>query len=193
MDLTPREEFAETLETIYNVVSSSPVLPEEEYLIRYDRLGQYIQWNACKYYRIKFHDKWYRYNPEDVVNGKSVTILWNFLIQTDRKIDSNRPEIVIKDYNRGTCLLIEMSVLHDQNVSRKECGKLSHYKDLQIEITQMWMLSTTIIPVVIGALGMIKKGAEKYIKQLSANSNLSELQKITLMGAAHILRKALSI
>uniref|UniRef100_A0A0L8FLB2 Uncharacterized protein n=1 Tax=Octopus bimaculoides TaxID=37653 RepID=A0A0L8FLB2_OCTBM len=81
----------------------------------------------------------------------------------------------------------------DQNVSRKEYEKLSHSKDLQIRITKMWKLSTTIIPVVIGGLGMIKKGAEKYIKQLPGNSNLCELQKITLMGTAHLLRKALSV
>uniref|UniRef100_A0A0L8GYI5 Uncharacterized protein n=1 Tax=Octopus bimaculoides TaxID=37653 RepID=A0A0L8GYI5_OCTBM len=86
-----------------------------------------------------------------------------------------------------------MSVLQDQNVSRKEYEKLSHNKDLQIEPTKLWKLSTTIIPVVIGALGMKKKGTEKYIKQLPGNSNFRELQKITLMGTAYILRKALSI
>lgn len=74
-------------------------------------------------------------------SGECATILWNFPIQTD---------IVIKDYNRGTCLSIDMSVPQDQDVSRKESEKLSLYKDLQIEITRIWNLSTIIIPVIIG-------------------------------------------
>ena len=37
------------------------------------------------------------------------------------------------------------------------------------------------------------KGLEKYIKQIPANIKINELQKITLLGTAHILRKTLSI
>ena len=49
-------------------------------------------------------------------------------------------------------------------------------------------MKTTTIPVVIGALGLIKKGLEKYIERIPGN--ITELQKITLL---HILRKTLSI
>ena len=40
-------------------------------------------------------------------------------IQTDRKIKRNRPDLVVKDYKRKTCLLIDMSVPTD-NLSVKE-------------------------------------------------------------------------
>ena len=33
----------------------------------------------------------------------TATILWDFAIQTDRKIKSNRQDIVVKGYNRKTC------------------------------------------------------------------------------------------
>ena len=46
--------------------------------------------------------------------------------------------------------------------------KLSKYKDLELEIERMWGVTTTI-PVVIGALGLIKKGLEKYIQQITGN------------------------
>ena len=36
--------------------------------------------------------------------------------------------------------------------------KLSKYKDLEIEIARMWGMKMLIVPVVIGALGVIKKG-----------------------------------
>ena len=57
----------------------------------------------------------------------------------------------------------------------------------------MWEINATIIPVVIGALGLIKKGLEKCIQQIPGNIKIHELQKITLLGTARILRKALSI
>ena len=101
--------------------------------------------------------------------------------------------IIIKDFKDRTCLLIDMTNPQDRNVSTKEFKKLSHYKDLSIEVTKMWSLKTSIVPVVIGALGTIKKGTEQHIEKLPGNPSLRELQKITLMGTAHILRKALSI
>ena len=70
---------------------------------------------------------------------------------------------------------------------------MSKYKDLEIEITRMWQMKTEIIPVVIGALGVIKNGSEKFISEIPGNINLQEIQKTTLLGMVHILRKVLSI
>ena len=85
-----------------------------------------------------------------------MTILWDMPIHTDREIKANRPDIVVKDYQERKCLLIEVSVPTDDNVSLKEMEKLSKYKDLEIEITRMWGLKTETIPIIVGALGMIK-------------------------------------
>ena len=71
--------------------------------------------------------------------------------------------------------------------------KLSKYKDLEIEVTQMWHLKTTILPVVNGAFGMVAKTTPNYISQNPGALPLTELQKITLMGTTHILQKALSM
>ena len=37
------------------------------------------------------------------------------------------------------------------------------YKDLKIEIIRVYGMKTKTIPVVIGALGLVKKGLEKFI------------------------------
>jgi len=50
-------------------------------------------------------------------------------------------------------------------------------------------MKTIVIPVVIRILGMIRKTDEKWIKQLPGTPYLEMLQKITLLGIAHILRK----
>jgi len=75
----------------------------------------------------------------------------------------------------------------------KVTEKLSKYKDQEIEVERMWGMKDTTIPVVIGVLGLIKKGMDKYIQKISGDTKIQELLKITLIGTSHILRKALSI
>ena len=41
-------------------------------------------------------NKWYEHKPLTIVNTPKVTILWNFPTRTDRTIQANRPDIVIK-------------------------------------------------------------------------------------------------
>ena len=81
----------------------------------------------------------------------------------------------------------------DRNVSLKEYEKVSKYKDLGIEIQKMWHLKTTVILVVIGALGMIKRKSEDHMKQIPGNPCLQELQKIVLNGTPHLLWQELSM
>ena len=47
------------------------------------------------------------------------------------------------------------------------------------------------MPVTIGALGAIKKVLDQNLKLLPGHSSVTELQKITLMSTAHVIRKVL--
>ena len=81
----------------------------------------------------------------------------------------------------------------DINISLKNFEKLCNYKDLEIEVTKMWHLKTTTLPVVFGTLGMVAKTVPNYVSQIPGALSLTELQKITLMSTAHILQKVLSM
>ena len=70
--------------------------------------------------------------------GDKVTILWNQQVQTDRTIPNNKPDIIIRDHEKGTCMLIEVSISGDRNVIKKETEKILKYKGLTIEIQRMW-------------------------------------------------------
>ena len=87
--------------------------------------------------------------------------------------------------------MLDVAVPEDKNISLKEFQKLSKYKDLEIEVTKMWKLKTKTIPVVTGALGMIKKGKKNFIDQIPGKPSVQEMQKIVLTSTAHILRKVL--
>jgi len=91
------------------------------------------------------------------------------------------------------CYLIDIAVPKDCNVGIKELEKKTKYKDLGIEIARMWDMKTINIPVVIGALGLIKKGMSKNISKISEQIRVELCQKIALLGTARILRKALSL
>jgi len=57
----------------------------------------------------------------------------------------------------------------------------------------MWQMKTEVIPVVVGALGTIKKGMLENIKRVSERANVTETQKIRALGSARILRKVLNV
>ena len=65
--------------------------------------------------------------------------------------------------------------------------KFSKYKDLEIVVTKMWKLKKKHIPVVIGTLGMIKKGTQNFIDQIPAKPSLQRMEKVVLASTAHIL------
>ena len=119
--------------------------------------------------------------------------LWDMPIHTDRTIAANRPYIVLKNKKDKTCLLIDMTTPLDTNTSVKTTEKFTKYKDLQIEVERRLGLKTTTVPVVMGTLGTIKKDMESYSNKIPGNINIQELQKITLLSTAHLLRRVLSI
>lgn len=49
-----------------------------------------------------------------------VTIAWNFTINTDRKIEVNQPDITVKIFKENTCIMINVTVPADKNISLKE-------------------------------------------------------------------------
>jgi len=64
-------------------------------------------------------------------------MLWNQQVQTDRTIPNNKPDIIIRDNEKGTCMLIDVAVSGDRNVIKKEAEKILNYKDLTIELQRM--------------------------------------------------------
>ena len=77
---------------------------------------------------------------EPITNTKGATIAWDFAIQTDKNIKSNRPHTVLKNWKRKTGLLSDMFVPTDNNISVKKYNKISKYKNLETEIEKMWEL-----------------------------------------------------
>jgi hypothetical protein len=55
---------------------------------------------------------WYKHVPKSVETsqGGKVTILWNQQVQTDRNIPKNKPDIIIRDNEKRSCMLIGAAI-----------------------------------------------------------------------------------
>ena len=176
-------------ETIDHILSGCEVLAKREYLQRHNNVASYIHWHVCKDNGIEVDEKWYQHQPTGIVKQGSVTIFWDYPVTTDRTIPANRPDIIIKNNESNVCQLIDISVPSDRNICLKYSEKKTKYKDLEIEVCRMWKKKTEVLPVIVGALGTIKKGSQEILDKISKNIEVSSIQKITLLGSAHIIRK----
>ena len=77
-------------------------------------------------------------------------------------------------------------------LQEKEQEKIEHYSDLKRELKKIWKCShIEIVPIVVGALGIVSKNLEGWMKKIELKSSTAQLQKATLLGTARILRKIL--
>ena len=123
----------------------------------------------------------------------NITIMWDKSVNTDKTITVNIPDIIVKDSVNSTCKMIDMTVPSDRNIALEKIEKKSKYKDLELEIQRMWHIKTVVIPVVVSALGTVKKGMVENIKKVSETATVTEIQKICMLGSARILRKVLIV
>ena len=81
-----------------------------------------LHFNICQETGVQL-DKKHRYGhvPKSVETSQrgKVAILWDQQIQTDRTTPKNKPDIIIRDNEKGTCMLIEVAISGDRNVIKK--------------------------------------------------------------------------
>ena len=136
---------------------------------------------------------WYNHLPKSLETSHEgkVTILWKEQVRTDRTITNNKPDIIIRDNKKGTCILIVVVIPGDRNVIKKEAEKILEYKDFIIEIQRMWNVKAKVIPVIIGATGTISKSLRRYLRNVTGKHEIKGPQKTAILCTAHIMREVL--
>jgi hypothetical protein len=112
-------------------------------------------------------------------------------VQTDRTTPNNKPDIIIRDNEKGTRMLLDVAIPGDRNVIKKEAEKILKYKDLMIGIQRMWNVKTKVTPVIIGATGTISKSFRKYLISVPRKHDIKERQKTAILDTTHTLREVL--
>ena len=63
-----------------------------DYKGRHGWVGRKIQWEVCRKIGFDINEKWYKHEPEKVVENDSWKILCNVTIQPDHVIEARRPQ-----------------------------------------------------------------------------------------------------
>jgi hypothetical protein len=129
----------------------------------------------CKILGTETTENWYSHIPKPVCQHEDITVLWNQGVQTDREVLANRPDIIIKNKKDKICLLINVAIPSDRNVVQKESENKLKHKNLSIEIQRMWNMKCFVIPVIIGATGIITRG----LKKISGNNTRKEFNRFS--------------
>ena len=128
-----------------------------------------------------------------MLENENFKILWDFSIQTDKKIRANRPDIIFVDKRERTVMFIDVTIPNDLNIIEKKLEKIEKYTDLGIEIKELWnMQRVDIVPIVIGCTGVVDNSFVRYLGKIPAEINVFELQKIVLLNTCYIVRRFLS-
>ena len=104
---------------------------------------------------------------------------------THREVTANRPHIIIKNKKEKTCTLTDVAIPADRNVVQKEAENKLKYESLCIEIQRMWNLKCTIIPVIIGATGIVARSLRKNLEAVPGKHSIDSLQKTAILGTSH--------
>ena len=83
-------------ETIDHIISGCEVLAKVEYIERHNKAAAFVHWNICNDQGTKTGDNWYEHQPDTITNTDTHTVLGDMIVQTDRHISANRPDITIK-------------------------------------------------------------------------------------------------
>ena len=180
-------------ENVEHIISGCQTLAADQYLNRHNQVAAQLHLDICRHYGIKVEAEcWYQHKPEQVIENEKATILWDSPIITDRHVPCNKPDIFIQEKS-DRCQIIDVAILSDYNIQKKATEKMSKYVDLQIECKRLWNKKVEVIPVIIGATGIVDKNMKKYVGRKSGCHNIYSLQRSAVLGTAHILRKVLSI
>ena len=119
--------------------------------------------------------------------------MWDSPVITDKHVPCNKPDITIQEKKADRCQIIDVAIPNDYNIQKKATEKMSRYVDLQIECQRLLNKKVEVIPVIIGATGIVDKNIKKYVGRIPGHHNIYNLQKSAILGTAHILRDVLSI
>lgn len=183
------------VESVAHLASGCSVLAGKEYRRRHDRMGLRVYWELCKANGINCAPNWYEEVPDAVREkaDRSMEIWWDRGVQTTKALKHNRPDVVVVDRTRKRWMLVDFAVPWDKNVVAKEVEKITKYADLAVEVRKLHHVTTKVIPIVVGSLGIVTAKLPEYLKELGIPDVLGGLQTSAIVGTTIILRKVLSL
>ena len=83
-------------------------------------MGKIVHWKLARKCNFEAGDKWYKHEPENVLENEDYKILWDFSIQTDHVIEAWRPDLVVVDKKERSCKIIDLQFLEIVRLRRRK-------------------------------------------------------------------------
>ena len=104
-------------------------------------------------------------------------------MQTGRKLEQNKPDILTVDKQTGECQIIVVASPFDTRVKEKEQGKIERYHGFNREIGRFRQCKkVVVISIITGPLGTIGKGFRTWIRNIKMDNYCDLMQKACLPG-----------
>ena len=176
-------------------MSACPILlADGHYTTRHNRVCSYLHWNICKEYGIETKKVW-EHQPEPITATEKASIFYDKPIVLGRYADGGaiKPDIIVWDKEKKTAKVIEVSVPSDYGLNTAERKKVTKYQDLKNDLRQTRELDDIeIVPIIIGATGLLKDNFKDLLKKVPGSPNLEETQLQAVKSTVTILKRALS-
>ena len=119
-------------------------------------------------------------------------VRWDQKVVTPTAFVANRPDMVVIDRVGKKWALVDFAVPFDGNVVKKEKEKSDKHRELAAELSRMERVQVVVVPIVIGALGMVTNNLVGWLRKLGVGDVVGGLQTSAIIGTAAILRKVLT-
>ncbi|XP_045466617.1 uncharacterized protein LOC123675312 [Harmonia axyridis] len=127
------------------------------------------------------------------MENENYRLYWDTLMETDRPVAHNRPDIVIFDKVKKEANIIDVTVPADDNISRAYTEKITKYEDLAFELKEIYNLRKVyIIPLIITTNGLVETHLGENTALLGLDQDIiSTAQKEAVLWTTRIVRKFL--
>ena len=169
------------------------LLADGHYTKRHNKVCRYLHWSICREYNIETKPVWL-HEPAMTTAQGDIVILYDKPLHCGRYIDGGaiKPDIVVWHRTEKWAKIIEVSVPNDFGLNRVEREKQNKYQDLKHDLRDTWDLEEIeIIPVIVGATGLVKNNLSEHLKNIPGNPQLPEVQLSAIKGTISIIKRAL--
>ena len=80
------------------------------------------------------------------------------------------------DSDKKTCNIIDIAVPVDAGIVEKEKEKVEKYQDLRREVARLWNVKANVVPIVVGALGVVTPNLSKHLDAIGVTTRIELLR-----------------
>ena len=176
-------------ESIQHLIAFCPKLSTSMYLpLRHDKVAKVI-------YDAIIDCKNQRKGIVEIYNEGNKEIWWDRKITTIPPLKHNKPDILYWNKHDNTCFIIDIAVGLDVNITKNVNLKHDNYMQLSSELKRLYpIFSFEIVPIVLGATGLVTSDLRKNIEKLgiaNINDTLAKCQQMALLGTMKIVKSVM--